>query len=58
MAAQVGEVRDRACTHACVWREDCFRQRRPGRLSRCELKDQTGVMAVEMEGTLLGTQPV
>ena len=53
------EVRGWAETrHVCVWREDYFRQRRAGRLSRCELKDQTRMMAVVMEGTLLGTQPV
>lgn len=50
------EVRGRAETRRVpVWREDYFRQRRAGRLSRRELNDHTGMIAVDMEGTLLRT---
>ena len=41
-----GEIETR---HAGIWREEYFRQRRTGRLSRCEINDQTRITAMEIE---------
>ena len=41
--------RERETRHAGIWREEYFRQRRTGRLSRYEIKDRTRITAMEIE---------